>query len=546
MSPPMLNLSNQPLEANPVQLSSLQNTTLRDHSTSLPVRAQAQRRGRWVSRLVIFLILAGCCGGGVLYWPTIQAQWSPAVSETDGLVLEMAKRAPFQISVTERGIIDSMRNASLVSKVEGQTSIISIVPEGTQVKEGDIVCELDASTLVDKETQQEIAVVKAKALLEQAEGDLDIQKLQNVSDNEAAELKKMLAELDRDKFDGGKESNYQGGEYAQQLADINAEMSTALAKKNSSTESRNFVKRQVQKGYKNQNDLEAEELNLRDAESKFKSAEMKLEVLQKFTFPRTKKQLEASVKEANSEADRINRKGAASLAQFEAEFKSRELTYEVESKKLERLKTQIDACKIKATQEGQVVYANTRDGRSSDQVLIEVGATVRERQPIINLPDLNSMKVNGRIHESRISLVTPGLHTSIRVDAYADENFHGEVDTVASVPSSTGSFSRDIKEYEAVIKIVDEPDKVNKLRPGLNATIEILVERREDVLQIPVQAVLTIGTTQHVFVVRDKSVERKQIKIGQTNEKMIEVIEGLDEGTEVVINPRTHFKKQID
>ncbi len=430
-----------------------------------------------------------------------------------------------------------MRNASLTSKVEGTTTIISIVPEGTQVKEGDIVCELDASTLIDKETAQEILVVKAKALLLQADEDLAIQKTQNESDQAAAELKRDLAKLDLNKFNEG--------DYLQLIADIKAERSLAQGNLTKFQESCIFIRRLVQKGYKNQNDLEAEELNLNDATFKLKSAQTKLDVLENYTKERTLKELEANVTESGREIDRIKRKGLAALAQFEAEHKSRELTYDVESKKLDRLKAQIEACKIKATQDGQVVYANTRDGRSSDQVLIELHGTVKERQPIINLPDLDSMKVNARIHESRISMVHRGLSAKIKVDAYADETFYGEVDSVSSVPSSTSSFSRDIKEYDAVIKILDDPEKVNKLRPGLTATIEVLVERRDNILQIPVQTVVTVGAKQFVFVVSGKSVERKAIAIGQTNERMIEIVSGLNEGDQVVMNPRSHFNKEI-
>lgn len=464
----------------------------------------------------------------------------PQHSATDGLVLETAKKSAFQITVTEKGTLDSMRNASLTSKVEGTTTIISIVPEGTQVEEGDIVCELDASTLIDKETQQEILVVKAKALLQQADEDLGIQKTQNESDAAAVQLKLELAKLDLEKFEKG--------EYLQQIADIKAELSTAEANLTRSQESCGFIRRLVQKGYKNQNDLEAEELNLKDAGFKRASAQTKLDVLEKFTQKRTLAELRAGVTESGREIERVRRKGLAALSQYEAEHKSRELTFNVEAKKLERLKAQIAACKIKATQDGQVVYANTRDGRSSDQVLIEVGGTVRERQPIINLPDLDSMKVNARIHESRISMVHTGLPAKIKVDAYADEVFYGEVDAVASVPSSTSSFSRDIKEYEAVIKILDDPEKVNKLRPGLTATIEILVERRDDVLQIPVQSVVTVGADQFAFVVsaNGNSVDRQSITIGQSNERMIEVTIGLEEGQQVVMNPRSHFKKEID
>lgn len=431
-----------------------------------------------------------------------------------------------------------MRNAVLTSKVEGATTIIMIVPEGSSVKTGDLVCELDASALNDKETQQEILVVKAKAMLEQASEDLAIQKTQNDSDLAAARLKHELARLDLEKF--------QKGDLIQQLEDLQAAVKLADETLSRTRESCNYIRQMTLKGYKNQNDLESEELVLQRNELDKRSAETKLRAFEEYTQKRTLKELEANAQEFAREIDRTDRKGKAALAQKQAEVESCTLTLEVESKKHERLKEQIKACKIYATQDGQVVYANSRDGRSSDQILIEVGASVRERQAIINLPDLDAMKVNARIHESRISLVRKALPVSIKVDAYPGEVFNGEVDTVASVPSSTGGFSRDFKEYEAMVKIVDDAEKVNKLRPGLTASVEILVEHRDNVLQVPVQSVVSIGGRPFVFVVSDGRVKREEIKVGQSNDKMIEVQSGLAPGAIVVMNPRTQFKKEID
>ncbi len=431
-----------------------------------------------------------------------------------------------------------MKNAVLTSKVEGATTIISLVPEGSHVNEGDLVCELDSSTLNDKETQQEIAVVKAKAMLEQATEDLAIQKTQNDSDMAAAQLKYDLAKLDLEKF--------QKGDLIQQLEDFQAAVKLADETLSRTRESCNYIRQMTQKGYKNQNDLESEELVLQRNELDKRSAETKLRAFENYTQKRTLKELEANSLEFAREIERIDRKGKAALAQKEAELESCKLTLEVESKKHDRMKEQIKACKIYASQDGQVVYANTRDGRQADQVLIEVGSSVRERQAIINLPDLDAMKVNARIHESRISLIRQGLQVTVKVDAYPGEVFHGEVDSVASVPSSTGGFNRDFKEYEAIVRIVDSSEKVNKLRPGLTASVEVMVDHRDSALQIPVQSVVSIGGRQFVFIVDGETVRRTEIKVGQSNDKMIEIASGLSEGAQVVMNPRSSFRKEID
>lgn len=507
---------------------------------STPSRPLPRKRRNWIK----VILLGGVTLGGVVLWPqlkSLSSQVSTALvrtpDQTDGLVIETAKRGTFQITVVEKGTLDSMKNAILSSKVEGQTTIISIVPEGTNVKAGDLVCELDSSVLADKETQQEIAVEKAKAAFEQGKEDLRIQEAQNESDIEAANLKLKLAQIDLKKFIEG--------DLLQQKNDLLGRIKLAEENLSRAQESYEYVQRLAKKGYRTQNDLESERIAVETQKINLKLVQGEFMVLEKYTEGRTLAELEANVKEYGREIERTESKTRAALSQKVAELRARELTYEVESKKYERLVAQIKACKIYATQDGQVVYANIRDGRPTENVMIDVGVAVRERQPIINLPDLDSMKVNARIHESRISMVRPGMSAIVKIDAYPEETFHGEVDSVASVPSSTGGFGSTTREYDAVVRITDSSDKVNKLRPGLTASTEILVERREDVLQIPLQANLSFGAKQYVFAANGRKVELRAVKVGKSNANFLEILDGLTEGEGVVMNPQSNFKKEI-
>ena len=441
------------------------------------------------------------------------------------------------MTVTERGSIDSLKNATLTSKVEGTTSIIFIVPEGSHVKEGDLVCELDASALIDKETQQRIKVTQADAALRQADEEVQIQTAQNQSDISAAELAFDLAEIDLKKFELG--------DYKQQRLELEAAVDVSDENLSRAKEYLNYLERLVKKGYKMQSDLDAERIAFSKSENDKEVAEMKLLVLMEYTHERTMKELTANVKEFGLQIDRAKSKAAAALAQKKADLKAKTLTFEVESNLLKRLQLQIAECKIYAPQPGQVVYVNSRDGRGSDQVLVEEGAIVRERQQIINLPDLESMKVNARIHESRIALVHEGLQAEIKVDAAPTETFHGEVDNVSSVPSSINRYNPDLKEYEAVVRLTDDAKKVSQLRPGLNATLEILVSERENVLQIPVQSLISVLDQRFVYVLGPGGPVMREIEIGETNERTVEILSGLTEGERVVMNPRTQFGKQI-
>lgn len=456
----------------------------------------------------------------------------------EGLVTETVKRGPFRITVTERGTLDSLKNAVLASKVEGSTTIISIVPEGSHVKAGDLVCELDSSAMVEKETQQQISVTQAESALQSAKEAVEIQKTQNDSDIAAAELKLKLADLDLEKFEQG--------DYETQRAELDAQVKLAAEKVAQALETYDFTERLVKKGYKTQNELESARITKQTETLNLQTAQGKLALLETYTKERTLTELKANAAEFKRELSRVERKAKAALAQAEADFASKRLTHDVEVSKHNRLREQIANCKIFAPQDGQVVYANNRDGRGSDQVMIEEGSSVRERQPIVNLPDLSEMKVNARIHESRISLMRPGLSATVKVDAYPDEEFPAAVDTVASVPSSTGSFfSRDLKEYEAVVRLLGTGNQVSKLRPGLTAEIVVLVSSREDVLQAPIQSVVTVVSQQVIFVIKDGKAELRQVKIGESNDRMVEIKEGLDVGDVVVMNPKSHFEREI-
>lgn len=474
---------------------------------------------------------------GWFAWPVIgKSEWFAGRSTLTNLSTDVVRRGPFQVTVTERGTLDSMRNAVLSSKVEGSTAIISIVPEGTHVKEGDIVCELDSSTLKDKEVQQTISFTSAQSLYDQAKENVEIQKTQNDSDIAAAKLKLELAILDKDK--------YLQGDYEQQRKEMEGAVELAREDLTRSKEDFDYNERLTRKGYKTQNDLEASRIAVRKAELAVSVAEEKLRVLSEFTYKRQIKELDANAKEFARELERTERKALATLAQTESELAAKDLTLKVETSKLDRLRQQIEFCIIRAPQDGQVIYANKTDGRS-DSIQIEEGAMVRERQAIINLPDLDKMKVNARVHESRISLIRAGLPVSVKIDAVPDKVFQGELDTVSSVPSSTNFFNRDVKEYEAIVRLLDTAEKGNRLRPGLTAGVEILVEQRDDVLQTPVQSIITVAARQFAFVVKGKRVERREVKVGQTNDRTIEVLSGLDENDVVVMNPRSQFATEL-
>ncbi len=454
------------------------------------------------------------------------------------IMTKAAVKGRFRITVNEKGFLDSQHNETLICKVPGSTTIIKIVPEGIRVKKGDIVCELDSSAYEDKARQQEIDVTQAEANLLIAQKNLEIQKTQNESDIELAKLKYKLAELDLEK--------YKEGELPQQRDKINGQIQLKKEQLARKKESYDFTRRMTKKGYKSQSDLEAERIAVTQAEIDLQVELVNLRVLEDYTAKRKNAQLEADAKEFKRELDRVILKAKAAMSKATAEVEARKLTLAVEKVKLQEWNERIANCILRAPQDGEIVYAKSSASRrgSSEPEIIE-GATVRERQKIINIPDVTSMKIDAKIHESMISLVRVGQPVTIHADAQPDKVFHGVVAEISSVPLSGSWPNFDIKEYQVAINLTDSKEHVSLLRPGLSAYFEIIVQDREDVLQVPMQSVVQVGRDFYCWVLKGKKLERRKVKVGESNDTEIEILDGIEEGELTVMNPRTKFADEI-
>ena len=129
----------------------------------------------WTGRLVAGGILLGVIIAAIIARPT---SWT-LFDRSDGedyshLVTDVARRGPLLVTVNVQGNLDSQQNVTVSSNVEGSTTIISIVPEGTWVEKGDVVCVLDSSLMADDAAQQEIVVTNAVAAEVAAEQDVKV------------------------------------------------------------------------------------------------------------------------------------------------------------------------------------------------------------------------------------------------------------------------------------------------------------------------------------------------------------------------------------
>jgi HlyD family secretion protein len=215
---------------------------------------------------------------------------------------------------------------------------------------------------------------------------------------------------------------------------------------------------------------------------------------------------------------------------------AKKAAWQLEASKRKKLERQIAACRILAPADGLVVYAND-PGRAfgGNRPQIEEGATVRERQKIFSLPDVTRMQVNTKVHESQIDKLAHRMKARIRVDAFANEVLNGTVLDVAPLPDAPNPFSSEIKVYTAKVRI-DDP--LSGLKPGMTAAVEILVSELDNVLSVPVESVVRYGRKDHVAVKKsDGGIEWREVALGQSNDRFVQVKQGISSGVIVVVKP---------
>lgn len=445
-----------------------------------------RRRGGW-GRMLLALALVAAVAAGVYGYSHLNS--SPRAS-TGAMLTHVVQPGDLLITVTEDGNLESANNVDIKCEVAGGSTILWLVKDGKLVEKGEELARLDSSQLEDQINQQKINYEKARANLVQAEKDYNVARIAV--------------------------QEYLEGTYRKELQELEKQITIAMENLRSAENMLQHTQSMFRKGYVSPLQLETQQFSVERAKLDLATAQTAKEVLEKFTKVKTLQDLESKRDTA------------------EARKNSERAAFELEESRLKRLLAQLEKTVIRAPQSGMVVYANdpTRGRMGSQSPQIEEGAMVREQQTIFRLPDLSQMQVKVTVHESKVDQITPGMRARIRVQA---QEFQGVVASVANQPEPTMWFSSQVKEYATYVKIAGE---AKELRPGMTAEVEILVAHLKDVLTVPVAAVVEQRGKYYCWVRKENRLERRPLVLGASNDKFIEVKDGVAAGDEVVLNPR--------
>ena len=483
---------------------------------------------------------------------TLWVDWS---SSGPPLVYYTTASNDLPIVVTERGFLESQEQTTVICQVEtydrnsgsSGLTILYIVPNGSVVKEGDLLVELDSASIRDRLESEELEFQSDSSALTQAEARQKNQITQNETSTSEAKLELELAKLDRQMYIDEKSGTFKLAmeEIERQIDDTrNTILEAQGALKLQETEKAG-IEELFRLGYKGKSDLDQTRFAFMKAEAALAAAVNRLtnheaskRQLETYEFKKELLRLDGAVATAQRNLKQVEVTNASELAQVNAQLFEAQERVSRQKARIAQLKRQLEYCKIFAPHDGMVIYAKEQRSRWGTSRVAE-GASVRNRQELLKLPDLSQMQVRTQIHEAVLDQIRPGLPVTVRVDAFPNRTFRGEVREVAVVPSENASTNA--KTYDCVVVI---PEIVDQLKPGMTAVTEIHVERLKDVVSVPVQAVVQEERNTWVYIDDGSLVKRVEVELGRNNDQFVHVKSGLSAGSQIVLNPMAIYKSE--
>ena len=492
------------------------------------------------------------------------------VSTSNRLSIFPVRRDDLTVTVTESGSTKASQTIDIRSEVYGEATIISLIPEGTYITQEDVnagklLVELDSSSLKERLKEEEKGLASDEARLTEEQENYHIQQNQNESDITAAQLAVKFALMDLQKYLGEtvaqkvvekssldpnsnfdmtsllansdpNDPNSLSGGSSQQLKQLKDAILLAEGQLEKANDVLEGTRELHDANYVSELELKGAVLDVERYRIQRESAVEALKLYRRYDFPKEAEMYLSDYKEAERESVRTRARARSKMAQAQARLSNAEEDVTESREDVQRRRKQVDACTIRAPAPGLVVYGTSGEPwKERERGPVQEGGKVYQRQTIISLPNTAEIIVEIRVHESSVDKVRPGQHATITVDAFPDKTFQGEVLKVAPLPDSQQGFlNPDIKVYATKVSMEGSHDSV---RPGMSAKVEILVDQLDDVLIVPIQAVAIREGKKLCYVMASDTPQPRVVSTGAFNDTFVEIISGLEEGEQVLLNP---------
>lgn len=248
------------------------------------------------------------------------------------------------------------------------------------------------------------------------------------------------------------------------------------------------------------------------------------------------------------------------------ELEAVQASYEIANSQLEQAKANLDSRKdeldkarIMSPQDGIVTRIYKEVGEMA------VGGMFQADNLMI-IADLSRMEVIIDVNENDVVSVSIGDTTEIEIDAFTDTLFYGVVSEIAHMSEVAGMGSQQqVTNFQVKVRMLNVPEGT---RPGMSATADIITEKKENILSIPIQSLTARkDSDEMVFLVSDKMLAKEgdeskfsdkkvkkgmkfvhstPVKVGISSETHYEIKSGIREGDRIVTGSFKAISKDLE
>lgn len=498
-------------------------------------------------------VIIGVTAGVLVIIIIIASVFATRKDTPEVTVVETKIKPALKSNVTAPGEIRPIQFINLTSEVQGRIEEI-YVKEGDKVQQGDQLVKLDPTQLQSSREAQLSAYQAAQNESQVARS--QVIAAQNQLSQAQQGLNASQASVDT--------ALQQVASARQQVVAAQTEVDRAQVDLNTAEREMKRTAELLESGVESRSSYDAAKDRVAQAQVALRNAEARL------------KSQQLAVKEAEA---RVN--------EARARARQQEVAVRDARRGVETANLSANASVSRANQQAAVLRAQT-DQRDKTLQVAPISGVIADipskvgtfatanlsSTPLLTIADMSTINVEVKVDETEIDKVRVGQSAAIKVDTFGNKELQGEVTqkTPLAVGKSqtTGGLSTQInvqeaKEFRVIIQLKDIPDEIREgLRPGMSATAVINTKTVDNVIAVPIQAVIekrpdaspapTIEgsvpdpsekqkTIKGVFVLDTNKAKFVEVETGITGESEIEIKSGLTEGQKIITGPSRVLNK---
>jgi HlyD family secretion protein len=247
-------------------------------------------------------------------------------------------------------------------------------------------------------------------------------------------------------------------------------------------------------------------------------------------MPIDKELLQLAIQEAEAQYKELQSEIVTTEEKQRAEIRVLEYTRDRHARHRDRHTRDLTKFTVQAPIGGLVVMNSI--WRSGDFGQIQVGDQVWPGQPFMKIVDTNSMQVEAQVNQVESENLRIGQPARVNFDAFPELSLSGKVHSVGAMAVGGWRENYYIRTLPVVISIQGSDSRVI---PDLSASGDVILDRKENTLIAPLEAVRSEGGKQIAYVKQGDQFSAREVKLGTSNNTRVEILAGLSAGDEVAL-----------